>query len=44
MTEFTISTDQARQFALDIFDVLIQDIKAQEAKEHEDARKDGEAA
>ena len=33
MKEIIISRHQAEQFALDIFDVLIQDIKAQEAKE-----------
>jgi len=35
MHEIIISKEQARQFALSIFDVFIQDIKAQEAKEQE---------
>ena len=35
MKAIVLSKDQARQFALDIFDVLIQDIKARKEKQAE---------
>ena len=41
MSEINLSKEKCRQFALDIFDALIQEIKAWEVREQEAAKTNG---
>ena len=44
MKNITISKEQARAFALDIYDTLMRDIKAAEAAKEETKQERGEVA